>query len=323
MKCEKYSNLIDDLVEGELDRQSAEEVNLHLFGCAECTAQFEILQREKEMYAHYLYEVEPPIGMPAKFQQILETEAGENVPAVQTTFPGFVWVTQLFAFIRLNPALMTAVLLVLVGLTLALLNSLSNKPTQENNLANQPNTNIQLMLPNLPEKEIILPTPKKDETAEVKPPTEIAKKEAEIKPVAVRQVIKKDQPKVLPKKDGLTDEERSQIKAMQALDVETAKQLEKVELLLRSFRNISYAEGSQQYDVAYEKQQARRLLQNNIELRQRAESYGTLFTEEMLSRVEPYLLDIANLELNPTAEKVSEIKERVRNQNIIASLQSF
>ena len=43
----------------------------------------------------------------------------------------------------------------------------------------------------------------------------------------------------------------------------------------------------------------------------------------MLSKVEPYLLDIANLNNNPLPAEILDIKERVKNQSIIASLQTY
>jgi hypothetical protein len=317
MKCEKYSNLIDDLIEGELDSPISEEVNLHLFACAECASQAAVLRREKEIYARYLFEIEPPIDLPMRFQTRLEAKSQTGILAAQITFG-----TKILAFWRLNPTLTTAVLLVLAGLGLILFNFALSKSNQPNIYSNPVADNkIQLALPVLPKKENPLP---KDEVVTAKPKVEKVKKEIQPKPIEVKQIVNQAaKPKAAPKIPQLSEEERLQIKEIQALEIETVKQMEKVELLLRSFRNIRQTEGSEQYDISYEKQQARKLLQNNVVLRQKAEIYGTLLTEEMLSKVEPYLLDIANLELNPASEKVLEIKERVRNQNIIASLQAF
>ena len=118
-------------------------------------------------------------------------------------------------------------------------------------------------------------------------------------------------------------DEQTHLKEIQDLEIAAAKQLEKVEMLLRSVRNAESTETKGDYDLSYEKQQARRLLAANLELKQKAQIYRTSLTGEMLEKVEPYLLEIANLENKPTADKVLEIKERVRNQNIIASLQGF
>ncbi|MDQ4120396.1 MAG: zf-HC2 domain-containing protein [Acidobacteriota bacterium] len=333
MKCEKYLILIDDLVEGELDSRSARQVNLHVFACPTCGAHYENLKREKEIYAHFLFDAEPSNDLWAKFQTKLETEAIE-APRSERILAGINgWKENFFGFFRFSPALACAALILLFGIGFALFNFSTNENAPKNDylVENQPKTG---------EKEIVETNSSTDEKSSentVSPKNTVAekrfsnpksKRETGIKTVPVKETkIKK---KAFPETRQVNHveiaeltEEQLQIKQIRALETEAAKQAEKIELLLRAFRNARSEEGGEAFDVAYEKAQARKLLEKNVHLRRSAETYGSLYTKEILSRVEPYLLDIANLENKPSAEKVRDIKERVKNQNIIASLQTY
>lgn len=317
MNCEKYTQLIDDLIEDELDDQTAEQVSLHLFDCPSCTSQFELLEREKRIYSHYLFEVEPPSDLSAKFQVKLETLPQ---PTILAATDGFI--SRIFAFLRFNPVLVTGVAVMLLAVSFSLMSLVKEPQPFEKAAASQNVKGFQLMLPTIKKEVAIVPVEPNKSDEGIK--NERNTTEFSPKPIAVKQIVRKAEPNQnLVAKAPKPSEEDQQIKELQALEAETAKQLEKVELLLRSFRNARFVEGSELYDISYEKQQARKLLQNNFALRQRAENYGSPFAEEMLSKIEPYLLDIANLNLNPAPEQVLEIKERVKNQNIIASLQGF
>jgi hypothetical protein len=95
-------------------------------------------------------------------------------------------------------------------------------------------------------------------------------------------------------------------------------------MMLRSFRNASVAKASRgpaRNDLDYERQLSRRLLYQNILLRRDAEMKGDLPSEEALSNLEPFLLDIANLPAKPSPDDLRDIKERLRRKELIASLQ--
>lgn len=327
MNCEKYEYLIDDLVEGELDEKLFDEVSLHVFDCQNCNSQFEMLQREKEMYSHYLFEVEPPSNLLDKFQEKLEIHEQQTGLAARSSFRPAIWFSNIFSSLRLNPGLTIAASLILLVFGFGIFNSI-NEPEPINTSA--------LSKPNFPGIQISpAPFKKADEidvSATPQKTVEIAKREkskpetAVVKPIQIKQdlEVKKEKNQVkAAKKNAEPSEEELQLKEIQKLEFETSKQIEKVELLLRSFRNSRLIEGSEIYDISFEKGQARKLLQNNVALRQKAEIYGAIFAEEILNRIEPYLLDIANLEIGSSPDEVLEIKERVKNQNIIASLQGF
>jgi hypothetical protein len=107
------------------------------------------------------------------------------------------------------------------------------------------------------------------------------------------------------------------------VDVETSKHIERSQMLLRSFRNMDAAGGRDAAEIAYERQQSRGLLYQNIVLRRDAKAKGNLPVEDLLGSLEPFLIDIANLPEKPSGDDVSSIKERMRKKEILSSLQIY
>lgn len=120
---------------------------------------------------------------------------------------------------------------------------------------------------------------------------------------------------------GVTSERHSGSSAY--LKIETASHLEKAELLMRSFRNMKLSEDPAAFDVSYEKQFSKHLLANNRRLRRCAENKRVLSIEDLLTGIEPLLLDIANLPDNPAEDDVRSIKELIQKQEVVATLQLF
>lgn len=107
------------------------------------------------------------------------------------------------------------------------------------------------------------------------------------------------------------------------IDVETARHIERAQLLLRSFRNARDAGPLPSRDVSYERQQSRGLISSNILLRRDAEAKGNIPAENLLSTLEPFLLDIANLPDKPSTHDVRSIKERMQKKEIVSALQIY
>ena len=104
-------------------------------------------------------------------------------------------------------------------------------------------------------------------------------------------------------------------------DFEIARHAEKAELLLRSFRNMRTSALSRALDVSYEREDARKLLYQNISLRRTASARGDQMTASLLNTLEPILLDIAHLPARARSHDVHSIEERMRKKEIVAALQ--
>jgi phosphate/sulfate permease len=99
------------------------------------------------------------------------------------------------------------------------------------------------------------------------------------------------------------------------------RHFEKAQLLLRSFRNARLEAPDATFDLVYEKRKSKELVYDNILLRREAAARGNLPVEEVLSSLEPLLLDIANLPDKPAPDDVQAIRARVRKTEIVATLQ--
>lgn len=97
---------------------------------------------------------------------------------------------------------------------------------------------------------------------------------------------------------------------------------ERVERLLRSFRNARLTEGDPTLDVADARRLSKRLLYNNIALRREAAGAGDTPVEGLLDSVEPILIDISNLPDAPSQEAVGSIKERINRKQLVGVLQA-
>lgn len=103
---------------------------------------------------------------------------------------------------------------------------------------------------------------------------------------------------------------------------EVARHVEQAQMLLRSIKNAR-AESGGTVNVAYERQLSRKLLGDNVTLQLDAETRGDKETKQVLDRIEPYLLDIANLDDKASREEVRSIRERIDRKEIIAALQVY
>ena len=107
------------------------------------------------------------------------------------------------------------------------------------------------------------------------------------------------------------------------IDAETARHIERAQLLLRAFRNTKETAAQDIPEIAYDRQRSRGLLSTNILLRRDAEAKGNLPAEELLGSLEPFLLDIANLPDKPSNDDVRSIKDRMHKKEIISALQVY
>jgi hypothetical protein len=280
MKCEVCSELLEEYLDGELEPQAHAQVGEHLIECAECSASFAALTAEQQLFARYDRELEVP---PFLWTRVAaHTVAENNSPKVKG-----------WAAIFARPlASVIAVLLFAIAVGIVYLASRKPEPNKAVADINKP-----------------APTQPKDEEPE-KP--ELVAAQPKLGPRVRRATnhVAPDQSDVL----------SSDLAYLDIDEQDTARHIEQTENLLRSIRNVPTSDTDEEIDVTYDKQLSRRLLNENVVLRRDAEMKAKFPTKTLLTDLEPFLIDIANLPDRARPEDVRAIKERVEKTEIVAAL---
>ena len=298
MKCEGCLELLEEYLDGELAEREASEIAAHLITCAACSAERATLAVEQEMFSRYDRELEVPALL---WEQVAgQTVSPLSKPVSQNGFSALV--ASWFRVPSFGFSLATAAVLIVIALVIGMAYMRTQKPEPNKVLAETPRP----ITVTSPEPKQV---PKGDQAEPgnrdfVASNGSSARKQRPIRHSTI------DQSDVLSADTGYQDLD----------DQDTAKHIEQTQNLLRSIRNVEVNDNDQEIDVSYDKAVSRRLLNENIVLRRDAEMKAKFPTKALLSDLEPFLIDIANLPDQAKPDDVRAIKERVQKTEIVAAL---
>ena len=299
MKCEVCTEMLDEYLDGELSAAESSQLAEHLMTCEACSTESASLIAEQEMFSRYDRELEIPTTMWSAIAAQTVVEAGPAQDSFRERL------ASLFRVPSLGWSFAAAAAVVIIAIVVGAVYLKSQKVEPKKVLAVSGKNDS-------PTPERIRDEEPPDAPKESDAPERVVKQlsnpRRDRSPKARRTVI--DQSDVLSTDYGYQDLD----------DRDTAKHFEQTQNLLRSIRNVSLNENDQEIDVTYDKALSRRLLNENIVLRRDAEMKAKFPTSSLLSDLEPFLIDIANLPDYATPNEVRVIKERVQKTEIVAAL---
>jgi hypothetical protein len=330
--CHTEKDQLVDLVFGELESREKSARIAELKGCHSCYSLYlsmdQTIRTLDQMAEAALPEESYWTGYEARLQARLNEAARPNLRQVIAGWGGFDWLLAMPRAFRYGLAFT-----LLAVLSLVAFNSIRSRvkpsqlivaetaPNAQKPDAQKPNTQE-----NAPQKNAIARVvkggPSPSRLAAVKPgmKTDVARKLPVQLDAAIAAAVRAAQGEQQP---GMPSTSLRRATPVSALSGEVARHLEKTQLLLRSFRNIGGPGVESGLDISYEKELSKELVSNNRLLRRSAERKQRVFVEDLLSSIEPLLLDIANLPDKPLADDVRAIKDLIRKQEVVATLQFY
>ena len=296
MKCEVCLELLEEYLDGELPPPELSQVSEHLIACTDCSASFAALTAEQELFARYDREVEVP---PFLWTRIAAHTIAESNGSTRNG-----WYRRVAAIFATPVA--SAIAVLLLAIVVGLVYVISRQPASKPEVAEEQNN------PTLPRNGT-------DQIQEQKSAAGGTQNDANMvasHPKPKRRV----RPAINHSTTDQSDVLSSNLGYLDIDDLDTARHIEQSQNLLRSIRNVPISDSDEEIDVTYDKALSRRLLNENVVLRRDAEMKAKFPTKTLLTDLEPFLIDIANLPDHARPEDVRAIKERVKKTEIVAAL---
>ena len=304
MKCDDCLNLLETYLDGEAGERNSEHVQAHLIKCADCTAAFEALTAETELFARYDRELEIS---PAVWNGIEARIAVAAKGARKSRRSFSQWFGGLFAmpsFRFAMPAVALALIAIVIGVAY---------------WRTRPERATPKQIAGVDKPKPPAPTPQREEI--VIPATGTKDPERSDSPLVAKKGTQREGPRRHNNDQGGVLIFDAAFSDMEEKD--TATHLSQAENLLISVRSIPLTDDDDEVDVSYEKAESRRLLNENIVLRRDAEVAGKFPAKSVLGSLEPFLIDIANLPDKAPAKDLRQIRDRVQKTEIVAELRGY
>ena len=320
--------------DGELEPETAAQVNRHLAHCDACAASAFEFERAIELMAS-AFEDELPASIPSAHlrARIDRALAGDSIPerispAVSVWRQIFDAPIAILKWFEVSPIRYVNVSIALLALAFGLWIGLRTNffgRKQEKQVQDVPK--IEQAAPPTESGEKV--AVEKEKPGLPKSPagviTRVRKSNGQRPSPAPKEYAGVEQgvPLTLPSEGDDRAEWLASAAGVGIFDAPMVRHFEKAQMLLRSFKNADMATRGFAADLDHERRQSKSLLYQNILLRRDAENTGNLPAEEVLSSLEPVLLDISNLPDRPSSREVRSIKDRIHKKEIIGVLQVY
>lgn len=128
MKCEDCLPVIEEYIDGELDKRSTDNLVAHMAECRACASYYEELRSEQDLYARYQRDIEVTPALWAGVRSRIRQEKASERPDLSTRLRG--WFAGLLGTPRFSPALAALIVLLTVGITAGVMSYLHSKDSK-------------------------------------------------------------------------------------------------------------------------------------------------------------------------------------------------